>query len=576
MKKKTLYYIIAGCLPLVFLLLLELSLALVGFGRSQALFIDSKAFTGYAQPNPNVIERFFHVPTQAPDVAPDTYYFKRQKPAKTLRFVLMGGSSAAGFPYGRFGSPAGMLHHQLKILYPSHDIEIISVAMSGVNSYALRDFTAEVIDIAPDAVLIYAGHNEYLGIMGVGSAFAGSNSHFANLVFLHTKDWRIMQMVQSFVHTFNAPANTQAEDTSRTLMARVAQEKNIPLNSELYIAGREQFRNNMEYIARQFETANIPLMLSTIASNEKHQAPFSSNDDDPLLSANIAYRQAQNLSKQGNKAQALSAFQRARDLDLLRFRAPSEFNQILRNIARRSELINLVDAEQIIRNDTEDGIIGNQHMLEHLHPNARGYFLIAEAFLQTLQTHNILPLPDLTISIEQRWDWQALSNIEQASADFKIKRLKADYPFTKTPMVVKPPQVNDDLSRLINRRIRGDSWIEVNQDAFAYWQRAGQILNAAHTAGLLADALPEQSKAARQASLLYLKAQVLPLAWYYARQASELSPQEHNYRLTYAEILYRLGNQDSAIELLHQVLQEDPSHRKARQILKYIQQNSQR
>ena len=45
--------------------------------------------------------------------------------------------------------------------------------MAAVSSYVLLDFADEIIAQQPDAVMIYAGHNEYLGIGGVGS----SNSH---------------------------------------------------------------------------------------------------------------------------------------------------------------------------------------------------------------------------------------------------------------------------------------------------------------------------------------------------------------------------------------------------------------
>ena len=45
--------------------------------------------------------------------------------------------------------------------------------MSAVSSYTLLDFSDEIVDYQPDAILIYAGHNEYLGILGVGSVLAG-------------------------------------------------------------------------------------------------------------------------------------------------------------------------------------------------------------------------------------------------------------------------------------------------------------------------------------------------------------------------------------------------------------------
>ena len=42
--------------------------------------------------------------------------------------------------------------------------------MAAVTSYVLLDFADEIIAQQPDAVVIYTGHNEYLGIGGVGSS----------------------------------------------------------------------------------------------------------------------------------------------------------------------------------------------------------------------------------------------------------------------------------------------------------------------------------------------------------------------------------------------------------------------
>lgn len=48
-------------------------------------------------------------------------------------------------------------------------IEVVTTAVSAVTSYTLLDFVDEIIEQSPDAVVIYAGHNEYVGLLGVGS-----------------------------------------------------------------------------------------------------------------------------------------------------------------------------------------------------------------------------------------------------------------------------------------------------------------------------------------------------------------------------------------------------------------------
>jgi len=60
--------------------------------------------------------------------------------------------------------------------FPEMNIEIINLCLTAVNSYTISDFAKQVSKYEPDAVLIYAGHNEYYGALGIGSTSRlGSN-----------------------------------------------------------------------------------------------------------------------------------------------------------------------------------------------------------------------------------------------------------------------------------------------------------------------------------------------------------------------------------------------------------------
>ena len=143
-KIRLIFYVVLVIIPILFIAAIEGGLRLVGYGQTIPLFVpfnnvsSGSETTPFLVPNPNIVERYFHRAELAPNVAPDTFLFTREKSTDTLRIVVMGGSSAAGFPFGRFGSPTGMLKQQLKYIYPNKNIELISVAMASINSYALR------------------------------------------------------------------------------------------------------------------------------------------------------------------------------------------------------------------------------------------------------------------------------------------------------------------------------------------------------------------------------------------------------------------------------------------------------
>lgn len=570
LKNRKSFYLILFLLPLVLLILLEVSLRISGFGTSFPLFIPAKSMHGYLQPNPDIINRYFSHIDLAPNIQPDTFFFKQKKQANSFRIVIQGGSTAAGFPFGRFGSLHGMLQQRFKRIFPELEIEIISTAMSAINSYTLLDFTDEIVEINPDLILIYAGHNEYVGIMGVGSAFAVKSDRAATLMFLKLRELRLFQLMQKLVGFFqqssSSSVQTKQYPDKRTLMAQIAKEKNIPLNSELFNKGVEQFSQNLDLILSKYQAAEIPVMISTLASNEKDQPPFSSSDD--KTSADGYYQRAKQLAIQRKSEQALQAYIKAKDNDLLRFRAPSRFNQIIRQKADRPGII-LVDVEQRFRNESKQGIIGFEHMLEHLHPNARGYFLLAESFVEEIIAKQLIPGTPQTFSVENAWHDIPLTKIDLIAANFKIKTLTSDYPFKKTKFPVefgKPKSFEDKLAL---EKLAGEDWLKLHQKMLDYYQRtkSNSLLNnkkeAAKVAGLIFDAFPNQHKTAWVAGQLYFALNDINLALYYHLKATELAPTEIRYLMSCAHSLFVNNRVSESLAVLDKVLKIDATHSQA-------------
>ena len=186
-------------IPVLFFILLEAGLRLGGYGQSYPLFIAVADAPGYLQANQEVVRRFVVEETREPEVAIWPVAFPADKAPDTLRIVVQGGSTAAGWPYGFGASLAGMLQQRLQASLPQRDIEVITTAMTAVNSYTLMDFADEIIAQQPDAVLIYAGHNEYLGVLGVGSAVSAGRTRPVVLAYLALRDLRILQLLK---HTY--------------------------------------------------------------------------------------------------------------------------------------------------------------------------------------------------------------------------------------------------------------------------------------------------------------------------------------------------------------------------------------
>jgi len=600
--KQLSFYSILIVLPFIILLLVELLLRVGGFGKNVPLFIEvaqnASNSVSYLEPNPKVVTRYFADEKLAPQVSPDTALFKKHKDGDSFRIFIQGGSTAAGFPYGRWASLQGMLEQRFKRLYPDKNIEIINTAMAAVNSYTLVDFVDEIIEQQPDLVLIYAGHNEYLGIMGVGSAFAAKGSRLTTLLHLKFKEWRIYQLLQQLYFSLLA-ADQQQLQTDKTLMSQVVKEKEIPLASELYNQGLLQFKDNMALLLQKYQAAGVPVLLSNLVSNESGQVPFSSigsvdwqayqavlsKSAKAQLQANVAalnsalseprklaenmaeyttaqhyYKLALNLQGLAQYQAAKAAFVLAKDHDLLRFRAPQAFNDIISELAQQ-EQVTLVDNQALFNAHADHGIIGNSMILEHLHPTVDGYFLLAEGFAEVINQQQLLTEPAQPYSrVKARLD-VPVSKVDKLYGDFVITKLINDYPFkvvsstnTRESKNIPLPSSNKLEADALITRLNKGNWLQLQQQLLVKYQQAGDIAEAAKIAGVITTAMVNNHQAAYVAGQLYQQLNDWQLASYYHKQAllvPELSEQEKvRYLLALAQDYFLMGNYSASLARL--------------------------
>jgi lysophospholipase L1-like esterase len=556
-KNKRWYWAIAICLPFIVLGGLEGILRLSGYGNDYPLFIENPANTNYLLPRPDIVKRYFADKADIPSVTMEANFLLKDKPQNGFRLFVQGGSTAAGFPYGLGASLAGMLDKRLKATLPEHSVEVVNTALAAVNSFTVLDLTDEIIAKQPDAVLLYLGHNEYLGILGVGSNYTTANSYASTLVFLKLRSLRLFQLLQnSYANLQRHPISSdKTQNNARTFMAKVAKHKDIPFNSALYKAGLEQFSNNLQLILNKYQKAGIPVYLATIASNVLDQKPFSSEAIEPKVALAIQEIEAAIASKEQIQAiklatqlssgivssdnalahyqlgrlfaqlnQATGAKQQltlARDLDRLRFRAPSGFNAIIRSTAAKYDNVSLVDAEQHLSQFSPLGLIGNNLMLEHLHPNVRGYFLLADSFYDALKQQ--LKLADWqTVSIEQAWAERPLLPAEEYTGFAKVLQLKNDYPFAEPNEDGKEKPLNlpatTDWQLALGKAffLKKIDWLSMMESCLGHYQADNNTEMTLKTAVILAEALPHDSQINQYVAQLYRQQNKLSLASYYS------------------------------------------------------------
>ena len=425
--KQIIFWVIASLIPFLCIAAVEISLRISGYEKEkQSLFVEAPNSPDYLLANAKFIERYF--PSFVPEIAPNA--FLKEKKPNTFRVFVFGGSSAEGFPYNFYNSFSDQLEQQLLLNTQGLNIEIINLGMTAVNSFVIRDLSPRILAYEPDAVIIYAGHNEYYGSFGAATTqFGFTDSIRLKHTILWLKNLRVYQVLEqllSWESETNGMTGVPNQDDGigeqRTMMAKVIQDSNIPLGGDVYNLGIRQFEVNINDALTTFKKQEIPIYLGTIASNLKDQKPLT---DDSL--AMSVFEEAQMLYKSGDFTRAFQEFERAKELDGIRFRAPSKINELLRTFSK-SEGIELVETQEVLRQASNSGLEDSTLFIDHLHPNDRGHKLMAALFFDALRTH---PTIERALQPNPIQPPQSISTFEKAYAEVSIGRLLVGYPFQK-------------------------------------------------------------------------------------------------------------------------------------------------
>lgn len=428
-SKKVFFWLFTISFPFVLLLLVEIGLRIGNYNQDkQDLFIEMPEKPQFMATNPAFPGRYF--PAFLPQVAPAP--FLKEKTDNTFRVFVFGGSTTQGFPFNFNGSFSNRLEQKLLMETQGLNIEVINLGMTAVNSYVIWDLSRRVKDYEPDAIVIYAGHNEFYGSFGVGSTQFGAGKQVGlKRLTLRLKGSRLYQLFENML----AGENKNSEN--RTLMARVVSESDIPLGGEVYNAGIDQFKSNMSDVMDIFSEKGIPVYIGTVASNLKDQAPLGENEE-----ALSSFEAAKEALISGDTESAIEGFKKAKELDEIRFRAPDEINDVIRELAMKYNA-ELVDIYSVSFDSSLSSIPDNSFFVDHLHPDWDGNQLIGELFFDRMKEVqlNDYYLPN-NLSARPK-----LNNFEATFSDAPVVRLTSGYPFVKG---LTPVQEQANFQRIID------------------------------------------------------------------------------------------------------------------------------
>ncbi|MGQ9798346.1 MAG: GDSL-type esterase/lipase family protein [Ignavibacterium sp.] len=429
------FYLILFLIPILFFVLLEIGLRALDYGHDFTVF---KVVTDYHPDklflNPEIPYKYFYGTRSVPSALPDG--FDRDKKENAFRVFVLGGSSTAGWPYVPNASFPRQLKRKLELLYPENNIEVINLGISAINSYTLLDFVPAVLEQKPDLILIYAGHNEYYGALGVGSTVSIGTSRTIVNLYLWLYNFKITQLLRDVISWVWGLVNKTDETTeasNETLMSQMIGNSLIAYESDDYKKGIEQFEGNLNDMIEMIRKKNVPVIIGKLTCNLRDQKPFVSLKTDKYPSADEVFQRANDELKKGNVSEAQKFFLLAKEYDALRFRAPQKINDVIVNVGRKYN-VPVVDIDSAFRDHSPYNLVGYNLTVDHLHPNIDGYRLIAETFYKEMKKINLLPKGKRANLSEIQVDSILAANfpftaLDSTLANFSIIVLTGQYPF---------------------------------------------------------------------------------------------------------------------------------------------------
>lgn len=430
-KKKLIFSIILISFPILFVVMLEVSLRAFHYGQDYRLFSEVNIYgKEYYRFNPELGKKYFY---KLPSMSPSNDVFLKDKPKNGYRIFVIGSSTTAGFPYTTGVMFPRILQTRLQESYPEKHIEVVNAAMTAINSYAFQDRIDEILDAKADAVLIYGGHNEFYGGLGIASKEALGHVRWLKILHLDLLNFKIYQLVREIVFGVQRLfSNEKATDTQpvSTMMQKIAANKDIEYNSDIYNLAHEHYRKNMESILEKCRKEGVPVFFSELISNIKDLPPLGSSKSNNYPTALEIYQQGLDFEKAGEFEKAKASFYRAKDLDCIHFRASEDLNAIINDLSQKYGAT-LIPMKQIFEAESPHGLIGNNLITEHLHPNIDGYFLIADAFYSAIIDKQLIGKlnPQNFKSTEYyRSNW-GFTELDSLTAVLSVNKIKAGWPF---------------------------------------------------------------------------------------------------------------------------------------------------
>lgn len=347
--------------------------------------------------------------------------FPATKADNTFRIFSLGGSTVKGRPYSKETSFSTWLGLALEAAAPRRNWESINCGGISYASYRLVHIMRECLNHSPDLFVICTGHNEFLE----DRTYAGIKDIPTPLVV--SQNWASRLHLYRGLQSLFAPKSDA--DTNRYEMSAEVQAL-LDYRGGLEVYDRNEdwradvvrhFEHNLRTMIAMARAAGVPVILVRPPNNLRNCPPFKSQHQNDLgldqvlvweseietaqtyyqTDLKLAVKHLQNaltidsryasthygLGKcyelLGQRAEAMKAFERAIEEDICPLRMIKPLIVAMNRVAADTHTP-LIDAHRLLEKNSRFQILGNDQLVDHIHPSIDGHKIIADAILRQI------------------------------------------------------------------------------------------------------------------------------------------------------------------------------------------------
>ncbi len=351
----------------------------------------------------------------------DKREFPEKKAKDIYRIFCLGDSTVRGGLISEL-SFYKFLNVMLNDILKEKKIEVLTAGVGGFDSSRTLEMLLEILNYSPDLVIVYSSNNEYYHqnippgdtwILGLERLLSRSRFYFflkRNIVFIRKK-----LMNGNFRPIRLTPYNLERKyERNLNEMIRRAINRNVkvilctiptnlkdqpPLKSEFYEDLDEETRRKRDYFLNKgiefVRKRNYLLALSLL----KKSVSLDSNN------AMDYYYMAKACEGLKKYREAKVNYQMACDLDGNKQRVWSTLNQIVRDTSIKHK-VPLVDLILAFEGESTNGLVGDNLIIDPVHPLPTGHWLIAKEICNVLYKNEF-------IAPKSKWRWDSMRTKEE-------------------------------------------------------------------------------------------------------------------------------------------------------------------